>query len=191
MHSPCSRVLGYLKIANVLDEKRLEAVKEGKWLNTSQGYSAPRGSVLLPDGVEAEAILGITNIVVIEEGFYGSKISTFLTELGLLGVPSNMEQVYNLVTENVLSPLKLTSVNRSGAFLILACIQFSGSASSAMVGKVRNQPWLTSSGAKCPVESILPDPGRSHLLNGIDIPIIYETTYGDKIRSFMGELKAV
>ena len=52
--------LGYLKAGNMLDEEWLREVKKGKWLKTSQGYSAPMISILMPSDIEAQAVLGIT-----------------------------------------------------------------------------------------------------------------------------------
>ncbi|KAJ4849705.1 hypothetical protein Tsubulata_018983, partial [Turnera subulata] len=181
--------VGYLKACNKLDEEWLGAIRKGRWLKTSQGYSAPTESVLLQVGAEVESILTITNIPVIDEEYYGGKFTSFSPELELLGVVTDMEQMYKLVSQSMLFPLRATSMNKSSGLLILKCIRYAGSAACE---KVKDQPWLkTLSGAKSPMESILADCRWICLLEGLDAPIIDEAFYGDDIRSYVDELKAI
>ncbi|KAK9270006.1 hypothetical protein L1049_025579 [Liquidambar formosana] len=177
---------------NMLDEAWLEAMMEGKWLMTSKGYNIPRGSVFLYSETEAEAVLRITNLPVVDQIFYGGKIGSFSPELSLLGVVLDSEKAYKLIAENFIFPSDLSSITGNSGLLVLKCIRCMGSAVNGIIEKIRAQPWLkTSSGFKCPFESILPDPNWGFLLNVLEVPIIDEAFYGNALRSFMAELRAV
>ncbi|KAJ4849815.1 hypothetical protein Tsubulata_024017, partial [Turnera subulata] len=187
----CSLLLfvGYLKACNTLDEQWLTAMRKGRWLRTSQGYMAPMESVLLRAEEEVESILTMTNIPVIDEGYYGTKFTAFSPELELLGVMTDIEQVYKLVSQSMVFPLRAAPMNKDSGLLILKCIRYAGLAACE---KVRDQPWLkTLCGAKSPMESILADSRWFCLLDGLDAPVIDEAFYGDDIRSFVNELRAI
>lgn len=49
----------------------------------------------------------------------------------------------------------------------------------------------TDSGFRCPNECLLPDPRWNYLFDVVSFPIIDESYYGGKIRSYMAELKAI
>ncbi|WCJ20279.1 DNA binding ATP binding [Euphorbia peplus] len=183
--------LGYLKASNLLDDEWLKAVKEGQWLKTHEGFNAPRDCVLLKADVEAEIVSKVATLPIVDEEFYENKIGSFSSELELLGVVSDIERVYKLIAENI-SPQNLASTNSTGSLLIFKCIRYLGPASSDLVEKIRSQQWLrTSSGLKCPAESVLADPGWKFLLNGIGVPVFDEAFYGDDIRCFVAELKEI
>ncbi|KAJ4847514.1 hypothetical protein Tsubulata_024891, partial [Turnera subulata] len=155
----CSLLLfvGYLKACNTLDEECLGAIRKGRWLRTSQGYSAPIESVLLQAEEEVESVLTMTNIP--------------------------------LVSESMVFPPRAAPMNKNSGLLILKCIRYAGLAACE---KVRDQPWLkTLCGAKSPMESILADSRWICLLDGLDAPVIDEAFYGDDIRSFVDELRAI
>ena len=183
--------IGILKGKNMLDEAWLGAIREGKWLKTFNGYNAPRGSVFLQSETEANAILTITSLPLVDTGFYGSNLSSFSSELTLLGVVLDMK-VYKLVEESLNFPADLSSLTCDSGLLILKCIRCLGSATSPLVEKTRNQRWLkTSCGLKRPLESVLVNPEFMRLLDAFEVPIIDEAFYGNTIRSFAAELKAI
>ena len=183
--------IGILKGKNMLDEAWLGVMREGKWLKTFNGYNAPRGSVFLQSEIEANAILTITSLPLVDTGFYGSNLSSFSSELTLLGVVLDMK-VYELVEESLNFPADLSSLTWDSGFLILKCIRYLGSATSSLVEKTRNQRWLkTSCGFKRPLESVLVNPEFMRLLDAFEVPIIDEAFYGNTIRSFAAELKAI
>ncbi|KAJ4844122.1 hypothetical protein Tsubulata_044967, partial [Turnera subulata] len=106
----CSLLLfvGYLRACITLDEQWLTAIRKGRWLRTSLGYRAPMEFVLLQAKEEVESILTMTNIPVIDEGYYGTKLTAFSPELELLGV------------------ITAALMNKNSGLLILKCIRYAG-----------------------------------------------------------------
>ncbi|GAB4852424.1 hypothetical protein Ancab_016619 [Ancistrocladus abbreviatus] len=180
-----------LREKNMLDEGWMRAIREGRWLKTCRGYSAPNASVLLQCDLEAEAVQIITNLHVIDKMFYGNKLDSFIPELALLGVTSN-SMVYKLVAESFTFPTNAHSITCDCAFLILMCIRHLQSAATSFVEEVSDKPWLkTIFVFKCPSEGVLFDPNWVCLLNILETPIIDEEFYNHSIRSYTDELKAV
>ncbi|XVE95086.1 hypothetical protein REPUB_Repub02eG0066000 [Reevesia pubescens] len=177
---------------NMFDPEWLDAMKKGKWLQTSQGYSAPKESLFLQLETEAEAVLKITNLPVVDESFYGSKLSSFSSELITLGVILDMESAYDLIVQNLTFPADVASITSNCGLLVLRCIRYRGSAASGFIESVIQQPWLkTISGVECPLKCILFNVEWDSLYKIVDVPIIDEGFYGSEIRSFMAELKTV
>ncbi|OMP11622.1 hypothetical protein CCACVL1_00391 [Corchorus capsularis] len=176
----------------MLDEEWLDAIREGKWLQTSQGFRAPKESLFLQSETEVEAVLKITNLPVVDESFYGSKLSTFSSELTILGVMLNIERVYDLIAQNLTFPVDVTSITGDCGLLILRCIRYMGSSASGFIDNVTDQPWLkTNSGFESPLKCILRDGEWDSLFSIVDVPIIDEGFYGDEIKSFKAEMKAI
>ncbi|OMO50900.1 hypothetical protein CCACVL1_30168 [Corchorus capsularis] len=176
----------------MLDEDWLNPIKEGRWLQTSQGSRAPKESLFLQSETEVEAVLKITNLPVVDESFYGSKLSTFSFELTILGVMLTIERAYDLIAQNLKFPADVTSMTGNCGLLILRCIRYMGSSASEFIDNVTEQPWLKiNSGFECPRKCILYDGKWYSLFNIVDMPIIDEGFYGSEIRSFMAEMKVI
>lgn len=65
----------------MVDENWLAVMKKTKWLMNLQGYNAPKGSILLQSVIAAESCLKITNLLIVDEAFYGGELGSFLSEL--------------------------------------------------------------------------------------------------------------
>ncbi|OMO50899.1 hypothetical protein CCACVL1_30167 [Corchorus capsularis] len=176
----------------MLYEEWLKAIKESKWLQTSQGFSAPEESLFLQSETEVEVVLRITNLPVVDESFYGTKLSTFSSELTMLGVMLNIERVYDLIAKHLAFPAGGTFITGNCGLLILRFIRYMGSSASGFIDKVTEKPWLkTNSGFECPLKCVLHNKEWDSLFNIVDVPIIDEGFYGSEIRSFLAEMKAI
>ncbi|CAN6583023.1 unnamed protein product [Malus baccata var. baccata] len=70
---------------SVVDDEWLAVMKGKKWLKTHRGYSSSGSSILLQSEIEAEICLKLTNLPIVDEAFYGSRLGSFLPELRCLG----------------------------------------------------------------------------------------------------------
>ncbi|KNA17952.1 hypothetical protein SOVF_074960 [Spinacia oleracea] len=183
--------IGLLQERDMLDSGWLVIMKKGKWLRTSQGCCAPSKSVFLHSESESEAVCRITSLPLIDRLFYGSKLDSFSTELALLGVKSD-QQVYELVTENVIFPENPASMTSNCALFLLECVRHLLPDATALIEKLKNQPWLkTQIGFRCPASTIFPSPNLGVLLSIVEVPILDQVYYGKLIQSYTNELKAV
>ncbi|KAK7840286.1 hypothetical protein CFP56_016885 [Quercus suber] len=176
---------------NKLDEDFLKSVKAGKWLKTNQGYLTPPGTVyLMPDMVDG--FVQITDLHVVDRRYYENQLDCYEEELKFLGVVVDLEDVYKQIPEHFQFPKDLSILTKNSVFLLLGCIQHLGLAGNNFVQKIKDQPWLkTSSGFKCPSESLLPGLNLDHLLNIVPLPVVDEEYYGSRIGSYRTELEAI
>lgn len=71
-----------------------------------RGFKPPKGSILLLQSeIEVENCSKVTNLPIIDEAFYGSRLGSFLSELRLFGVTYDVDVVQRLIAENVSLPL--------------------------------------------------------------------------------------
>ncbi|XP_077251764.1 uncharacterized protein LOC143890988 [Tasmannia lanceolata] len=184
------KFIRYSVYINKLDDDLLKTLQEGNWLKTSQGFTSPTRSIFLAS--EEKSVLQITKLHVLDEAFYGGNIGEYTSELKLLGVVMDMEQACKLIAESFAFPSDPSTISRDSVLLILKCIRNLGSSDTRLSGKIRDQPWLkTSLGFRSPSKSILKDSNFNFLLNVVRVPLIDESFYGDGIRSFVDELKAI
>ncbi|XP_068308008.1 uncharacterized protein [Pyrus communis] len=177
---------------NVIDKDWLTVMKEKKWLKTHQGYSAPKGSMLLPSEIEVEACLKITNLPIVDETFYGSRLGSFISELTLLGVACGLEEVQKSIAENMNLTSNLSSMTGSCGLLILKCIRCLGSGAAGLINRIKCQPWMkTNLGFKRPSETALPGSQWGSLFTALQVPAIDALYYGDAITHFVEELNAL
>ncbi|CAL5366615.1 unnamed protein product [Camellia sinensis] len=178
------------KVNHMLNQNFLKAVREGKWLKTNRGYNTPVGSIFLIS--DAVAILQIASLPVIDQAFYEGQMDCFADELNLMGVVVDREGVFRLILDNFQFPKELSTLTRDSIFLILDCIKHLGPAAFGVLQKIRELPWMkTSSGFKCPTETLLPNHKWGHLLSVVPLPIIDETHYGIELKLYKAELKAI
>ncbi|KAJ8453361.1 hypothetical protein Cgig2_008245 [Carnegiea gigantea] len=184
--------IGFLKERKMLDEKWLNTISLGRWMLTYKGYvAAPRDTVFPQSDSEAEALLKVTSLHVIDDKFYGGKLHSFLDELKLLGIKSESE-VYALAVRNLAFPDNPASLTPSCGLFLLNCLRNEESPVTSFVEKVESTPWLkTNLGFKCPSEAILYGADWGCLLRITKVPVIDEDFYGNEIRSYIDQLKAV
>ncbi|KAI5354276.1 hypothetical protein L3X38_007171 [Prunus dulcis] len=184
--------INFCRGRNMIDEDRLDVVKDKRWVKTRQGYNAPKGSILLPSEIEAETGFKITNLPIVDQAFYGSRLGSFLSELRLLGVTYGLEEVQKSIAENMTLTSNLPSLTGSCGLLILKCIRCLGSGAAGLIIKIKYKPWIkTTLGFKTPSETVLLDPRWGALFNALQVPAIEESYYGDAIRQFTDELNAI
>ncbi len=187
-------LLGFIKYSsdqNKLDEDLLKTVKEGKWLKTNQGYLTPPGTVFLKSDM-VDGVLQITDLHVVDRRYYENQLDCYEKELKLLGIHVDLEDVYKLIPPHFQFPKDFSTLTENSVFLLLKCIQHLGLAGISFVQKIKDQPWMkTSSGFKCPSESLLPGPNWDHLLDIFPLPIVDEAYYGSRIGSYRDELEAI
>lgn len=116
-------LIGFLMQWNGVNEQWLQAMKEGKWLKTHQGYNAPEGSVLLLSAIDGDSCLKITKLRIVDKAFYGSKICSFSSELGLLEVIVDSSEIYKLIAQKASFPAIVPSMSSGCGLLILRCIK--------------------------------------------------------------------
>lgn len=185
------KFIGFLKQKNMVDEQWLADMKIGEWLKTHQGYDAPCGSIFLQSCVKAESCKIITDLPVVDGAYYGSQLVSFSSELRLLGVITDVGEIYNLIAENVNFPAYHPPLTGGSGLLILQCIRYSASRADDMIKWISDKAWLkTNSGFKRPSETILPDSRWGSLRSALNVPSINESFYGNKIRHFKNELEA-
>ncbi|KAM1773600.1 hypothetical protein ACFXTI_043095 [Malus domestica] len=177
---------------SVVDDDWLAVMKGKKWLKTHRGYSSPGSSILLQSEIEAEICLKLTNLPIVDEAFYGSRLGSFLLELRLLGVTYGVDEVQILVAKKVTLPSNLSTMTGGCGLFVLKCIRCLGSEASGLIKQIQCQPWIkTTVGFKCPSETVLPDPRWGCLFSILQVPAIDVLYYGNAIRNFDKELNAM
>ncbi|KMT19054.1 hypothetical protein BVRB_1g014530 [Beta vulgaris subsp. vulgaris] len=183
--------IGFLKERKMLDEQWLYTMSHARWLKTCKCYAAPRNAVFFKSETEAEAANVVTSLQVVDVKFYGGKLYCFLDELRLLGLQSELE-VYSLAMEKFTFPANPLCLTSNCGLFILNCIRNTKSSATSFMEKVCGTPWFkTSTGFKCPSATILHKPDWACLLKIVSVPIIDEAFYGNEIRMYMDELKAI
>ncbi|PRQ38289.1 putative histidine kinase-like ATPase domain-containing protein [Rosa chinensis] len=178
---------------SMVDNGWLAVMKEKKWLKTLRGYNPPNGSILLLQSeIEVENCSKVTNLPIVDEAFYGSRLGSFLSELRLLGVTYDADVLQRLVAENVNLTSNLSSMTGGCGLLILKCVRWLGSGAAGLINRIKCHPWVkTTLGFKSPSETVLPDPKWVSLLSTLQVPAIDELYYDNAIRQFVDELNAL
>ncbi|XP_028082951.1 uncharacterized protein LOC114284240 [Camellia sinensis] len=135
------------------------------WMKTSFDFRCP-SECLLPDE-NWGYLVDVVPLPIIDEVYYGSKVQSYKAELEAIGVAVNPDQVCNMIITKV--KLLLSSSGLTGA----------------IGGK-----WLkTCHGYRFASGSILFDPKWGTFSQFVDVPLIDDACYGNKIFSFKDELK--
>ncbi|KNA17951.1 hypothetical protein SOVF_074950, partial [Spinacia oleracea] len=183
--------IGFLKERKMLDEEWLKCMSHARWLKTYKCYDSPTNSVFFESDSEAEAAHLVTSLHVVDANFYGGKLHSYLDELRILGLKFDLG-VYSLAVENLSLPENPLPLTSNCGFFILNCLRNTKSSATSFMEKVRGTPWLkTNIDFKCPSSAILDKPEWACLLKIVSVPIIDEAFYGDGIRLYVDELKAI
>ncbi|KAL7195243.1 hypothetical protein ACSBR1_035474 [Camellia fascicularis] len=172
----------------------LEWIREGRWLKTLNGDKSPIGSFLFDE--EWKATSQINDIPFIDQDYYSEKILSFKQELQMLGVVIGFNQNYELVANNLKSPVDISARTAESGLFVLECLNHLRSSNKFFRG-FKNKKFLkTSSGYMSPVGSYLfhPEWGRlmkesiSHISR---LPFIDDNDnyYGKVIYEYEEELK--
>ncbi|KAI8030890.1 hypothetical protein LOK49_LG01G03112 [Camellia lanceoleosa] len=135
------------------------------WMKTSFDFRCP-SECLLPDK-NWGYLVDVVPLPIIDEVYYGSKVQSYKAELEAIGVAVNPDQVCNMIITKV--KLLLSSSGLTGAI---------------------GEKWLkTCHGYRFASGSILFDPKWGTVSQFVDVPLIDDACYGNKIFSFKDELK--
>ncbi|KAJ6418035.1 hypothetical protein OIU84_001426 [Salix udensis] len=169
-------------------DKFILRIKEGRWLKTSRGDWSPVGSVLYDK--EWTIARQISDIPVIDEGYYGEDILVFKPELQLLGVLIDFSGNYQLVADYLKSPSCLSSLTMEAFLLVLDCLRHSSSAGKLVIALKNTKCLKTNLGYRCPDDCFLLHPEWGCLLNVFGgFPLVDSNFYGSDIISYKKELK--
>ncbi|KAE9449555.1 hypothetical protein C3L33_18541, partial [Rhododendron williamsianum] len=185
------RFIRYAVDNSKLDIEFLKTLQEGKWLKSDWGFVNPLGAVYLSSDVGG-AIKMITDLRVVDEAYYGNELQGFVNELKLLGVVVHVEDLYKLIPQHFRFPEDLSMLNADAVFLVLQCIRQLGPEAIVLKEKIVSQAWMkTSFGFKCPSETLLPKRSWVQLVDLLPLPIIAESYYGSRLRSYKAELETI
>ncbi|KAL5978976.1 hypothetical protein ACLOJK_018871, partial [Asimina triloba] len=188
-----SNVIAMLQLIRFMQEKYfspaefIKAVQQGQWLRTSHGDRSPVGSILsCPEWKNASQICSPPFI---DEEYYGNEILGYKTELQQLGVVVGFNQDHQIVVDYFSWNASPASLSSNTVVLMLECIRNARSPNQ-IIAKITNIRWVkTNCGYQLPAESFLFDSKWGCLLNAVNgLPVIDESFYGSRIRSFKDEL---
>ncbi|XP_057972588.1 uncharacterized protein LOC131160730 [Malania oleifera] len=182
-----------------LPNRFLKCIKEGSWLKVSlsgsPGYRPPSESFLLTSSwgnlLQNGSVL--VDIPLIDQEFYGCRITDYREELITIGVRFEYGEACQFIGERLMFLAASSSLTRSNVFSILNFIRFLREKMLPVddfVHAVRERRWLrTSRGDMSPVGSVLSDKEwrAASLLS--DIPFIDQDYYGKEILSYKKELQ--
>ncbi|XP_043713019.1 uncharacterized protein LOC122661626 [Telopea speciosissima] len=181
-----------------MEGKFLRCVREGSWLRislgSSSGYRPPSQSFLLtPEwGILLQNGSVLVDIPLIDQGFYGYRISEYVEELKTLGVMSEFREACQFIGKHLMSLAAASNLTRSNVLSMLYFIKFLRGKFlpvEDLVMNIKEGRWLnTSHGYRSPVGSILFDSewkGASQISN---LPFIDQDYYGEEILKFREEL---
>ncbi|XP_042395852.1 uncharacterized protein LOC121986110 [Zingiber officinale] len=178
----------YLGDVSLSPDYLIQSTKTARWLKTSVGFRFPSESILLDS--EWTLASHVSNLPFIDTSFYGEQIVDYKTELQLFGVLVRFNKNYQIVVDYFKMPSSSVSVD--DAIFILECIR-NANIPDDLIRKLSQTKWLkTQLGYQNPGESFLAVIEWECLLQVVSgIPIIDETMYGGRIRSYQSELKKV
>ncbi|KXG23443.1 hypothetical protein SORBI_3008G095900 [Sorghum bicolor] len=177
----------------LLSKNFLGNIKNGKWLKTSIGYNAPSQSFLLSSEWTnlRQIISELADVPLIDQEFYGNKISSYKEELRSIGV--QFEFPYASV-DMASEPLTMEN-----AILLLQCIRNllrCVQLPQKFLSFISNRKWLkTSLGYSSPLGSFLLSaewekfPQIQSIL--ADVHIIDQDFYGNEIKNYKEELRVI
>ncbi|KAK9120165.1 hypothetical protein Scep_018258 [Stephania cephalantha] len=189
-----------LRSSRVLaDGKFLECIKEGEWLRTQIGcstrYKPPSHSFLFtPDwGNLLQTGSQMVDIPLIDQGFYGNRISDYKEELKAIGVMSEFGEACKYIGDRLMHLASNTNLTRANVFSILNFIRFLRSkylSPQDFINSIKGRKWLvTCLGERPPVECILYDVNWKAAAQISSLPFIDQQYYGEEILNFREELQ--
>ncbi|CAL4906784.1 unnamed protein product [Urochloa decumbens] len=177
-----------------LPQNFLSFVSNGKWLKTSLGYSSPSGSFLLSAEWEKfpqiQSVL--TDVPMIDQEFYGNKISAYKEELRVIGVQFEFTDAAVHICNHLMS-ISTKTFSRDNIFALLQSIRFLKERNKTpihLIKQMRNGCWLmTCLDSRSPVNSILFSSEWQDASIISILPFIDTVFYGVEIADFRSELE--
>jgi hypothetical protein len=177
-----------------LPKNFLGNIKDGKWLMTSSGYNAPSQSFLLSsEWTNLRQIISELAVVpLIDQEFYGNKISSYKEELRSIGVRLEFSYASVDVATEPLTMENAILLLQYIRNLRLRCVHLP----QKFLSFISNRKWLkTSLGHSSPLGSFLLSaewekfPQIQSIL--ADVHIIDQDFYGNEMKNYKGELRVI
>ncbi|KAJ4850143.1 hypothetical protein Tsubulata_000621, partial [Turnera subulata] len=135
----------------------------------------------------------LVDIPVIDQDFYGVKISDYEAELKTIGVMFEYREACEFIGKHLLSLAASSTLNRSHMISVLKFITFLKQNSLSpdnFIATIKGGRWLrTSCGNRSPVGSVLYDEGWAVARKISKLPFIDQDYYGEEILCFKSELQ--
>ncbi|XP_072979221.1 uncharacterized protein [Typha angustifolia] len=179
----------------LLPEKFLKCIKNGSWLKTSIGYKPPSESFL--SSAEWGSLLQIGSVLVdipmIDQEFYGLRISNYKEELRAIGVRFEFGEASTYIGKHLMSMAANNTLTRTNVFSLLQLIRFLRQkhlSPEYLIKSIKDGNWLkTSHGYTSPVGSIFFDSDWRDALYISSLPFIDTKFYGEDILDYKTELE--
>ncbi|XP_068665867.1 uncharacterized protein [Aristolochia californica] len=178
-----------------IPSKFLKCIKEGGWLKTSVGYRPPSESFLYNStwGVVLQAGCELVDIPLIDETFYGNKISGYTEELKAVGVMSEFGEACRFIGKHLMSLAASSTLSKSSVLYMLKFIRYLREeclSPKEFIASVKERAWLkTSIGNRSPVGSVLFDSEWNAASWICKLPFIEDTYYGTEIQNYKEEFQ--
>ncbi|XP_024310272.1 uncharacterized protein LOC104584869 [Brachypodium distachyon] len=184
-----------IRSSNVqLPQNFFSCIRNGRWLKTSLGYKSPSVSFLSGAGWGSKLHVQFVfaDVPIIDEEFYGNKMSTYKEELRVIGVQFEFVNAHVHIGNQPLT--------KENAILLLQWIRSLRSRGVQLpqnfLSSIRTGKWLkTSIGYNSPSRSFLSNTQSESLRQIIsrlaDVPIIDQEFYENKLSAYKEELRAI
>lgn len=182
-----------------MPEKFLSCIKKGSWLRVRMSgspvyrppnqsfYSSSKWGSLLQNGSE------MVDIPLVDQSYYGSKLSDYQEELEVIGVMFEYSQACEFIGQHLMSLSDQQNLTKSKVFAMLNFIRFLREkylSVEEIVNSIKEGKWVkTSCGDKSPAETVLFDDSWKSASAISQIPFIDKEYYGADILKYKEELK--
>ncbi|XP_077229643.1 uncharacterized protein LOC143862479 [Tasmannia lanceolata] len=173
----------------------LQCIRNGSWLKTSVGYKPPSESFLSSSDWGSLLQMGsvLVDIPLIDQEFYGNRMSSYKEELKTIGVMFEFSEACKFIGKHLMSLATFYSLSRANVLCMLNFIKFLSEkylSPKEFIESVKDGRWLrTSHGVRSPVGSVLFDPEWTAASQISYLPFIDKDYYGDDILNYRTELQ--
>ncbi|XVE56518.1 hypothetical protein DITRI_Ditri04bG0017100 [Diplodiscus trichospermus] len=182
-----------------IPEKFLTSIKVGNWLRVtingfssykppSQSffYSSSWGNILQNGSV-------FVDIPLIDQNFYGDRISNYREELKTIGVMFEYEEACAFIGKHLMTLASSSILSKNRVLSMLGFIRYLRTKflpPDEFIYSIKEGRWLkTSHGYRSPVGAVFSDEEWKTAKQICDVPFIDQTYYGDEILCFKEELR--
>ncbi|KAE8727113.1 DNA binding,ATP binding, putative isoform 2 [Hibiscus syriacus] len=181
-----------------IPERFLTSIKNGNWLrvtiNGSYGYKPPAQSFFysssLGDVMQNGSVF--VDIPLIDQSFYGERISDYREELKTIGVMFEYGDACQFIGDHLMRLASSSRLSKDRVLSILGLIKYLRTKylpPNEFICSIKEGRWLkTSHGYRSPVGAVLFDDEWKTAIQLSDVPLIDKDFYGDEILGFKVEL---
>ncbi|GMI67337.1 hypothetical protein like AT3G48770 [Hibiscus trionum] len=181
-----------------IPERFLTSIKNGNWLrvtiNGFSGYKPPAQSFFHSfswgDVLQNGSVF--VDIPLIDQSFYGEKISNYKAELKTIGVMFKYGEACQFIGHHLMRLASSSTLSKDRVLSILGFIKYLRTKypqPDEFIRSIKEGRWLkTSHGYRSPVGAVLFDDEWKTAIQLSDVPLIDQEFYGDEILGFKVEL---